>query len=352
MRLHSSLLAITALSLTHCGRDHAETREVTANASTSQILSDDTLLSESVTSQIDEAISAAAIDQSSEAGFQLVSRDRQGKMTIKRTCEASEGMAVVSITHTFNRSREGDNAVRSWSMTMDMNGSQTRTWSKEGEETFCSESGRSEEIELNEMQGVTLDMSFSRSRSREMTLTNKRRGTTYESSHSLVANGERSITWTDVQIDESELAVTRSMTSRVERELTLKNSRNQDKTLTLSIATKVDAPLNATTLRDAASMDVISRTIHSGTTIGSTKDNGRVETTYSEVKYTSAGGCMPVSGSISGSIFEAGTTEAKLTYSISFLNENATIEFSDGRSLEYAPEGCDLEQDGAEVEEI
>lgn len=314
---------------------------------TSALVEDEEAAGQAITAQVDEGISSAAEDQDADSAAALMLQTAADGKSVHeryRNCAESEGKAVVDIRRSLERSVNFDGPMRSASTSMKALVEKKRTWMKEGGEIKCAENKKHALVPWADIAGVSAEVTFTHSRSRESSVTNKKKNETKTASFSFNATGKRSITWAAAESSaENKLAVQKTIVSDVSRELTLKNKKGDVKTISGSIKTDAENPVVTIVERDSDSLQVLSRTIKTGKLIATAKDGGRVETTFDNVVYTRENRCMATSGKISGAVYEKDATEPKVTFEISFDGETKSIVFSNGKEAVYSPEGCELD---------
>jgi hypothetical protein len=368
MKIVLTKMLMLSLMMWGCGVPEGADREETATdeelnveeeeVSDSEFVSDEEISGETITAQIDEAVSSIAEEQDASSASALGLRSGVGKMGGKerkagkrhRECTVDGNSAVVSIKRNFSRTFD-KSGMRSITVSMANAGSRTRTWSLEDGQIGCKENGKSADVPKDDRAGVTLDVEFERSKSKSMAMIN-RKGEIVERSKSFSAKGERHVKFLSVTEDDeaSEITVVREQTKKVTRTMHIMNKKGEERFMEHSIESKEDAPMNVTIVRDSGTHKALSRTINSGSLISESKKGGLVETSFDSVTYE-PNNCFPISGTISGSITKPNEDEAFVTYTITFDGSSKLIEFSDGRSHEFSPEGCDLEAP-EEIEDV
>ena len=337
------LVAITA-SLSGCGAEKNERTETPGNDSPDTIesvVNDEETSSQVITAQVDEGISAAGEDQESEtsAALMLTEADSRKIHSRFRDCSELEGKAVVIIKRSIDRSFTTELPVRSAATSFKLLDERTRTWALANGDVKCSANKKHAIVPWASMDGMTTEVVFNNEKSRESTLTNKKKNTTLTASHSIKSDGERTITWSNIA-SETSVLIQKSIVSNVSRELTIKKKDGKEKVMTSTVVINAENPLITIVEREKTSLDVISRTIKSGKVIATGKDGGRVETTFDAVKYTKENKCMASSGKITGAIYAKDATEPSLTYEITFSGDTKSIVYSDGKEVDYSAEGC------------
>ena len=338
------LAIITTASLVSCGADkdeRAETPGSDNDGTVDSVVTDDETSSQVITAQIDDAITAAGEDQESEAaaGLMLADTDSKKVHTRFRACSVVDGKAVVQIKRSIDRSFTTEGPVRSAATSFKLLDERTRTWAMAEGTVACSDNKKHAIVPWANIQGMTTGVVFSSSKSRESSMTNKKKGTTASSSHSVKAEGERTISWSNNASDTS-VIVQKSIVSNVSRELTIVKKDGQEKVLSSTVVIGAENPLIIAVERDKTSLEVISRTITGGKIVATGKDGGRIETMFDGVKYTKENKCMATAGKISGAVYAKDAVEASLTFEITFDGESKTIVYSNGKEAEYSPDGC------------
>jgi len=318
----------------------------TASETTATLLLDDgEAAGQTISAQIDAGISAAAEDQEvMGAALSLTSGDKQASMQLFRECKVDGAQAIVTLRRSAERDRSVDGPVRSLETKLSAYLDETRTWSRDGGNVACADDAKHAALTVNGMQGISLAAVVNEERGRTLSFTNKKNGKSTVRSFRYSLNGTRNLTWTDVTTANGVYTLTKQATSSVSRVLEIQKKDGSTVSVSSTLANASDAPLVIVVERDQTTLAVKSREIQSGTLAATHADGTRVETVFHAVKYDMASGdqCMPVSGKIDGSIFKQGETVASLTYQITF-GDSATITFSDGRELDYTPEGCELD---------
>ena len=361
-------LLITSLLGTSCGSQlnntpAADTTTSTAalgvDAGTAALVDDEELAGDSIGVAVDEAIGEAVAgeDGSATAGFGLLGVDKTTNHSRFRSCKASDdgSSAVVTLKRGIEREvsvtklqRSGDSSFKNLS-------EETRTWSKAGGKVTCDATGTFVSLARADMQGIKLKVDFKEERSRSASYKNERRGVELKRSSSSTSTGSRDITWTKVEASGSNLLLTRTLISKVERSVKTTNKKGEEKSFTSLVQTPADAPLVVTVERESKSDKIVSRTILSGKKIATNKEGGRIETTFSNVKYLPKDRCYATSGTITGSIFAKDATVATATFTIDFSGDTKSVVITnkDGstKEVDYVADGCAMEKDEADGSE-
>lgn len=270
--------------------------------------------------------------------------------TVTRKCEEKGDKAVVTIESDIAKDVSVENKVRTFKRSVSGKGEQTRTWSKDGAAVRCHASAKVAAIDWKKIDGLSLAMTFSRSRTSTDTVTNLKKNTSSTRSMSFDATGVRAIAWTQaVAADDTATAVTRkkTITSSVVRtfSVTKKDGAKVDLKLTTDVVAAT--PLKITVVRTLSSLELQSKTIDSGTISATDKDGGKVESLFTALKVDySEGNCTPVSGSITNKYYASGSTVASKTLTISFADGVGAVTDENGA------ETGSIEQNGCDAEDL
>lgn len=359
MKTTVAMVLMTAL-ITGCGSSESTEKEKipsdkadgdNAPAASSSDMVDDTEISgQLVSAQVDEAIAGTVEEQDSEAGLSLAEVDAEGSAKRHRVCTVDGATAVVDIQRNASRHLSFDLPMRSGTTDFSSYEEKKRVWSREGGEIGCHAGGKFAAVPFADMQGVALSVTFKHERSRASSFENKKSGKSWSRSFKHAAEGSRQVKWTSVTNEGGKLLLQKEISSTATRKLEVTNKDGEQRSLEGTIATGENAPLVILVERAADTLAATSRTIKSGTLIGTGKDGGRVETTFDNVVYDRTKGCVASSGKISGAVYAKDATEPSKTFEITFDGETKTITYSTGESFEYAPEGCDLDDPETVVE--
>lgn len=101
-----------------------------------------------------------------------------------------------------------------------------------------------------------------------------------------------------------------------------------------------NAPLLVQVLRDKATQAWQSKTVQSGKLLTTQGLDARIETVYSNVVFAKDAGCVPVAGTISGTIFRGDDGAVHRSFVIDFTQGIGTISYNDGTLDTYVPDYC------------
>lgn len=352
-------LALAATALTACGaeeKNSSKDDETTAESGTSDMLADESVASEGVSSSVDEAIanaSEASANNGESAAMALALADEaplsgKAKAVLFRECKVDGDKAVVEVRRSVDRSASFNKGGRSGSLSFKDLFESKRTWSKEGANVACSANGKHAAIEREALEGYAVSAAFKVERSRSASFTD-RKGRTSSRDASIKAEGTRNLAWKSVAVEGDVIKLTTEVKSSAKRDVQMKNKDGKEVAFSKDIKTDDAAPLVILTERSKSDGRVLSRTIQSGKKIATGKDGGRVETTFKDVKYVRADGCYPLSGSIEGAIYAKDAKEAGATFVVAFTGTTKVVTFTmaDGskKESEYVAEGCAFESE-------
>jgi hypothetical protein len=312
---------------------------------------DEQLTGSETTAQVDDAISGAVEedDQAQASALALAGWDGNVEAKRLRECKVDGDKAVVEIKQSFEKEREAKGKFRSGSLSYKSLSDRTRTWSKDGTQVACADDGKHAAIDLAKIEGMRLDVSVTIERSRTWHVENLKSGKTFDANMTRSMTGTRHVAWTSAKTEGDVLTLAKTISLSGERKMDATNKGGQQISMERSVKTKDDAPLMVEVQRNATSKAVIQRTLKSGTIVASGKDGGRIETSFADVVYKKADGCVASSGKISGALFDAGADVARVTFTVDL--DSQTIVYSDGRTVDYSADGCELDNpDDAEEE--
>lgn len=350
-----TLLTKSFLMLTGCGVEAGNPSSKKPKSSAVDVVSlfqDPQLTTSVINASHGDAVSAVADQGDSGGNLELMLNDSDSDndgSKVTKTCVASEGKAVVSVTSNISRSRtktqSGGRATVSASRTG--GGSSTRTWSKvDGAAVACNNSGTGAKVDFKNPDGLRLDISFERSRDDRMTYTGTK--VTRTSSKSFTSSGKRSVTWasSDSSADGATYVRNKSVViTDVTKSLTMSNKRGESFSTALTINTSQDLPLLVKVERNSETDAVISKTIVSGEIVTKKDSDSIITTNYSNLKLNlSDNSCSISSGSAQIVIKDAAGGVLKIfTLSVDSSGDSS-LKDSLGEDVEgFALDPCDSE---------
>ncbi len=355
-------LVTVALALPACGNDDSNKHEKTVGTGTGTgspaaqtpvivapgtlaIFEDDEIASSSIAALVDEGTAGAA-EENDDGGTGQALTDMGKTVDINRfrDCTEDGDKAVVAIKRSAALTNTIDRPGFKTQISFTSYDDRQRTWAKTGGAVKCAAGKKHAALKFADMQGVSLDATSKRSRASELIIENKKKGTSVTRGVKTTAEGTRHIDWSATTVAGATTTLEKTVTSSMKRTLEAKNKKGETKSLAATVATKDGAPLSIAVERDTATGDAVSRTIKSGTLVATNADGTRVETTFTNVKYTKEGGCLAASGKIAGTVFAKDAAEAAATWAIDFDTEAKDLVTSDGKELDFSPDGCDLDE--------
>jgi hypothetical protein len=330
-----------------------------AAGSTAALLADNSVLSESISASVNESVQDASSDgaaSAAQASLSLAEAQTSNKVELFRACkidESTPSKAVVNITRTISRDKVLSRGIRNNSFSVKDNDELKRVWSKADTAVVCDAEGKHAAINFANMGGMKLEESFTSNRVRSNKVTSVKTGESIGVERNISAKGTRLVDWSAAWVEGDNIKLLSTVKSSSERTLTMKNKKGESLSFVSSVKTDDAAPLQIEAVRNAKSKDLVSRTIVSGKRLSSTKDGGRIETVFNNLKYTPDAECYPVSGSISGAVFAKDAAAASLNYVISFSGDAKSILFTkpDGTTstVDYVAESCAMEAEKAQA---
>ncbi len=352
------ILAGTMLVFAHlisCGTaaddttKNASNSQEPTNATTTEVLADNTLATEDVASQATEAIDASvSFESDSVTGLALADGGGDDGIEEKRTCTEAQStsadkITVVSIARDRSASRSvTSKAGASRSIELDLAEQITRNWSKTdstGKAVLvpCNKKLTYIAVKAEEMEGMKLAATFNRDYSLLTTISKGDATTVINRSNS--AKGTRSVSWKKAEVSGTQVTLTEEVSFDISKSETHLDKDGKDKTSDSTI--KTDGVLTIKHTRNKSTADWISREI-SGKTLAARADGGKIELTYDKALFTKDSECDASSGIISGKIFAANSTDAAATFSIDLSAAEKIVTFSDGKTSSFDVSGCDL----------
>jgi hypothetical protein len=335
--------------------DYSELEQVSSEEMTSETEISGPIIEAS----IDESLSSLAEepDDATAALLSLTEEDaakgnkngRRANVSMYRNCTVEGDAAHVEIQKKLEKEINLDLPRRTMVSTFEMFTDIERIWTKDGSEITCGDNDKFAKLPLLDMEGVSLAVEFSRTKSRAGTVTNKVKNTTWSASSHYEAAGSRNIAWDAISEQEENYLVERTLNSEVSHKLAITLPSGEVKKFAGQVTVSTDAPLKISALHDQ-NLKVTQRSIKSGT-VEAESAEGKITTIFDNVVYA-AGSCMPKSGTISGSIDPSVDGQETVTFEIKFDGSSSVnVEYSNGLEYSYAPQGCDVEEVEA-VEEV
>ncbi|MBF0443341.1 MAG: hypothetical protein HQK54_15650, partial [Oligoflexales bacterium] len=146
---------------------------------------------------------------------------------------------------------------------------------------------------------------------------------------------------------------TKLVTSSAVRTRTALNKNGEEVKMELSIATKEGAPLAVTAVRSKATHSLVAKTITSGTLVSTRKSDGRVESSFENLKMDfTSDKCELASGSITSSIYKEGSSEPVRVLKLTVENGDYTLmDITAGKEIEdFEMTSCSIEDFADSIE--
>ena len=320
-----SLVAALALTFVGCGaaqeRNQTEQSEAQTAGSAKSVSSNSELSAAAVETVLTDSFESLLTQNSSGASLSLAgdeAADSGDKSVYSRACVVEGDTAKVSISTTMDRSMTKDRPNMSMSRTVSGSSTQTRIWSmtKSGVAVpvLCGPNNKAALIDWSgDLAGMKLDVSFERSRSHSISMTNKKKGKekTWEHSRSFSASGNRKIEWSAVDAAVTTAIVReKTISSNVNRTVNVTKKDGSKEELAFAVKTSDDAPLKVRVERDKTTKALQKKTIKSGTIVATRNTDGRIESSFSDVVLSFDGKeCVGDSGSVVTKFYAEGSAE-------------------------------------------
>ena len=355
------LLAALSMTVVSCGqgqeRKATETTDSSSNSpgADGSVSGDSELSVSAVETVMTDSIESLVTQSSSGASLALTSeKEGTDKSVYNRECKVDGNNAVVKISTTMDRSESIERPNVSMSRKISGASSQTRIWSKSKDgaavAVVCGPNNKAAAIDWeSDLAGMKLDLTFERSRSNAVSITNKKRNKTFERSRSFSASGSRTISWGTLDTantDASIIVREKTVVSNVNRKIKAVNKKGETNDLEFSVKTAADAPLLVRVERDKTTKALKKKTIKTGTVVATRVTDGRIESTFSDVVLTFDGDkCVGDSGSVLTKFYAEGGTEA--VKSLKLTIQDGVYSLTDALTGEDKGEidaiGCDAE---------
>lgn len=349
-------VSLLAFLSTQCGKKSSDTT-TTENS----VTNDSTLAVEGIADQLDDVVSAAADDTASVSmAMQDSSLEPTAtSITRSRACVVDSTTGGANVTVTLTGSATNTVTIGSFisiESADSLSGKVSRVWTKPtgGSALTCTSSGY---VNIGwgtsaAISGLKAATTIDTTATKEVTVTNSRKGTSKKASVTRVVKGNRAITWGAPNLTSTTASVTKTITSDVARTFTVVDKDGNTKEMVATTTIADASPLKITVVRTLSTGAWSSKTV-SGTVTATLKSGGKIESVLSSVKYSadSKTKCVPVSGSVTSSIYADGSTTAAKTYTVTFGSStdngvsvaegSATAEDSD----KFLIKNCDLESE-------
>jgi hypothetical protein len=309
-------------------------------------LSDEEVASEA-TEMLDDASSSAELagtdDQLESSSSEGVALNLAAAGSLRmgdysRVCEEVENTAKVTIDRDLSRSRFAVGPNRAGRSANTFSENIVRIWSKEGGDVNCSQDKKYAAVSKKDLDGLKLDITFSRERS-VVAAGKNRGGEGAKVSSSKSVQGTRSVSFEMEPIADDALEFSRKaiITSSSTRNFTHVKKDGSEKQLQAKIST--EQPLVVSALFDAKSLELKERTIESGKTINVGAAGRTISTEYKSVRFVRGDGClMPVSGSVEGLVKKEG--QENKSFTIEFQGEGKALYKVSGQEDREIDTGC------------
>lgn len=301
-------------------------------SSTSPLSANDSISSESVSSNLTDALEALSDSNISSTSTSLTLQDSattRPTTTKTKSCSVAGDNAIVSINSSIEGNIEFSNSRRDVSRSITGSGTVNRTWSKTDATVLCSENEKHAAINwsADDIAGLTLSVSIDRSRETESTITRLSDNESSSRVKKTSVSGTRTVSWSS-HTDNNDGTFTRvkSVSSSVTRSKTITSSVDASISLSMTVATEENAPLQITVVRNSTSRALISKKISSGTLRTSENESSHVLTDFQD--YTLAftdSSCVPSSGKLTASFYESGTEGAVKILELSVSDGSYTL---------------------------
>lgn len=339
-----SLLTVMCLQTSCRGKDE---REESSYEGANSVVQDETLSTGAVEANVVDSISAMADSNGGASTTSLMLADVNHDQEKSRTCTAIDDHQVqVDINRTLDRSRTQDNERISLEHTISGHAQLKRSWESPNFDIACT-NGKSVNVDWSsDISGLKVHVDIDRALSVTGTLTHKRTGRTLTVNHSMSSVGTRDVEWLTSVEDEAAGTITRTkhVSSSMNRKEEKQNSKGDKQTLDLTVETKSDAPLAITSVRDATTLALKSKTIHSGVLVAKRAGDGSMESSFTDLQLDFTGDtCALSSGKVVTAFYKEGSDTAEKTLELVIVDGVATLTNVDtgDEIADFELPGCD-----------
>ncbi len=308
----------------------------------SEVVQDAEVSNEVISSQLHDVTDATAEDQSNGLALNsVVSFENNVLGAMKRSCISDGDSAIV--TGTRNIETVIPRIYRRVTVTQAVSGKieNVHTWSQAGGVISCRNVNAGAKVDLIRDNDLRLAIKVKKSISRARVTTVRRTSEVAKNSIESEVKGERSIEFGKPKVKGGAVELQYVIVdSDVTRSLKLSKKTSEIVKISSRSIISGDDPLDVVLeFKDGVWSK---RTILSGTVESTQAGDSKIISSYKNVVFTAASGCLPEQGVVTGKIFAIGETEPAISYEINFELSGATISYSDGSTSEYVPDDCDL----------
>lgn len=347
-----SVIVISSVFLGACGSSDSNNESLS-----SDVLSDGAV-AETVSVNLAEAFdmlsdSTSYTETSSLSLTQSSSENSQLEYSFSKNCREEDSSAVVSLSKLLSGSISFEGPRVSISRSVSGESQIERIWSNENTSISCNDEDKSAEIDWDSsgIEGLVLDITFSRTRNDEVSKTLKSRDLDVEKTIQRSAEGTRNVSWLShtENIEDNTFTRVHEISSQITRISQVSSSiLDEDINLNMTIKTLDEAPLNVSTIRDSSSYQLVSKTINSGQ-LETVLDSGqKIIASFSDLLILfSADSCTGESGSLTLSYYDLGSELADRVVEITVDSGDLTVyDITDSENVvaieDYDYELCQL----------
>jgi hypothetical protein len=342
IKLHL-IFATTAMIANSCSDVDDENRSE-QGVTSSQFFSDSANQVDAIDAALEETLAALSDSSSSQSSAALMLQS--GAVTKSKICEQQDQSAKVSINRSIDRSFEKDKPKISIQKSISGSLELTRIWSHADQSVDCSDDSRPNISWDNDITNVSLEVTFERSKSIQMTKVLKQKDITKQQSKTLSSSGTRSITWTAHNEADGKITRDKIMSFSSNKSMSSQDQDEEKKEQAWSMKSETDNPLEITVVRSAEDKSLISKKIKTGAII-STSDSGVITKAVFENYLLSFenGLCRLVSGTISFTMYTSESdSEKRYTISVDSDGEYILTDITDADNEtvvdDYDFDGC------------
>lgn len=336
------LPSLVALFAASCGTETGNPKKPRGDddAKPAFLASDRAVASDLIAAQADDVIASTAEEVRAVAGLKA----ERGGVTVTARCAADTGNgALVNVAIKGSDARTMIHRGYESKLTAEIDETKSLIWVQAGRTIPCDQDQSGVAVNWATADGLTLDVALGGKRTTAITRTGPRG--TFKRQGQFAQSGSRHVSWVvdEARSDASTILLKKTVTSRIDRSFTTAPT-GTDGSVSLATLIEVSAakPMVVAVERDRETQAWRSKTIESGTVVSSQAEGSRLESTYSNLKFTIDSGCAPESGAVIGAIY--GSSVAPLVqFRVDFNQGEGTITYADGTHAPYVADYCQMD---------
>jgi hypothetical protein len=307
------------------------------------LFEDETLASNAIVALLDEVIAAVATNPDAVLRA-LRPQDYDEQSTAERNCEIVDGELTERMQRESSWIIERQREIGLFSTALGIAEERERIWEKDDVDLTCFE--KFFDVTVTDIVGVKVRSEHVRQKAKGVI--SKAEAESYEDSQ-LSVKGEWHIEWKSELTRQS--TIHRRQNVRIgESTLTLFAEDNDKQYRSIDgVFSSVDnSPIITEDERSKDNLlNWITRIFESGELTANFTDNTRIDLRFIFLKFSSVDPCLPVSGTMTGSLIKNESDDEVLSFSADISGEKLKIVYDNQQSAEVSMDGCDFEDEVA-----